>query len=585
MNLNLLTLFAPPAQNQAPALGGPNLPSSIGAPSSGANLGDVMFGQLLAAQLRNPQLKAALQNVTENVAQAGKIGDQLKAAVAQLLQNGTKLEAVVDQLAQTLGSDVLSQLQKQLGITPGADAQTTINRLIAQALGPPANGPPLPAAQVAAALVERLTEVADALAKVSDNAAGQQHESLGTTVSDAKAGDNPAPTTGTPTILQIVLAALQPYLATPLAQSTGSSTNSGTGPPAGNSSSGSSPQNLAPAPVPPPAPWVPTTVSSAPHATPAETAASGNAATATAQVTAQSSGGPTVAANPVLTLVGTGGDTVIGRILARAANVAANQAPAQPDAPQPGTATLQPQVAIAPAASATGGTAGDALLASLLRSLQTAFPPLGEAKSDSATADSGSSLGPVATTTPSTSSVFASLGLGPIVSTTFDSSAPAPAQNQPASTPSYVDPNGIVDQVLAGISMRYQPDGTQTVRMRLVPESLGDVTVNLQVQNGSVTATLLAQTTDVRDALLANQQLLVRSLADAGLKLSSFTVNLANGGLHYQQSQYSKTPQFGTTRRLLGTNSDSADDTVAAVPTFGPPQTQLAALQWLNALA
>jgi len=77
----------------------------------------------------------------------------------------------------------------------------------------------------------------------------------------------------------------------------------------------------------------------------------------------------------------------------------------------------------------------------------------------------------------------------------------------------------------------------------------------------------------------------VQSLNDAGLKLSSFTVNLSNGGLPYQQPQNQSQPQFGTTRRSMGLSPSGVDDAVAAVPTYGLPQTQLAALQWLNALA
>jgi flagellar hook-length control protein FliK len=149
-----------------------------------------------------------------------------------------------------------------------------------------------------------------------------------------------------------------------------------------------------------------------------------------------------------------------------------------------------------------------------------------------------------------------------------------------------VDANAVVDQVLSGISMRNLSDGTQTVRMRLIPESLGSVTVNLSVQGNSVNATLLAQNTDVRDALLANQQALARSLADAGLKLAGFTVNLANDGFsQHQQAAYQQT-RFGMSRRYSGMSSSSDESSVpAVVPTYGPPASQLAAIQWLNALA
>jgi flagellar hook-length control protein FliK len=188
--------------------------------------------------------------------------------------------------------------------------------------------------------------------------------------------------------------------------------------------------------------------------------------------------------------------------------------------------------------------------------------------------------------TPSVNTLANTFGLPSIVNTTVGNTAANTAQSQTLATAQPpVDPNAVVDQVLQGIQMRTLPDGSQTVQMRLVPESLGSVTVNLQVNNGSVNATLLAQNTDVRDALLANQQALARSLADAGLKLSGFTVNLANQN-QYQQQQQANQSRFGTTRRFLGITSSSADEqTVAAVPSYGPTSTQIAALQWLNALA
>jgi flagellar hook-length control protein FliK len=174
-------------------------------------------------------------------------------------------------------------------------------------------------------------------------------------------------------------------------------------------------------------------------------------------------------------------------------------------------------------------------------------------------------------------------GLPPLVTAAASNPAPTPSQSQPAAQQPPVDPNDVVDQVLQGIRMNTLSDGSQTVRMRLVPESLGSVTVNLQVQGSSVNATMTAQNTDVRDALLANQQMLTRSLADAGLKLSGFTVNLANQG--FQQQQNASQSRFGTTRRFVGVTTSSDDDAISSVPSYGPPSTQIAAMQWLNALA
>lgn len=227
----------------------------------------------------------------------------------------------------------------------------------------------------------------------------------------------------------------------------------------------------------------------------------------------------------------------------------------------------------------------DSLTASLLQSLQNAINSIPQQKNDSsATADSSTSTTGIGGAQTSTLLANASLGgLQPLVTTAGTNSVATPSQSQPTAYQPPVDPNAVVDQVLQGIRMNTLSDGSQTVRMRLVPESLGSVTVNLQVQGSSVNATLTAQNTDVRDALLANQQMLTRSLADAGLKLTGFSVNLTNQGFQQQQNQYQS--RFGTTRRFVGVTTSSDDDSIAAVPSYGPRSSQIAAMQWLNALA
>ncbi|MGH7662659.1 MAG: flagellar hook-length control protein FliK [Vulcanimicrobiaceae bacterium] len=549
MNTNLLNLFSTTGQTA----GSKSLASTSPLRSSGspaANLGDMMFGQLLTAQLQNTGTAPPLANgATSNLSSQALA--QLKTTIEQMLQAGVSVQQIANQLAQTLGSSLISQLQLA-GQSPGQNVNGSLVKMIAQALGPPGNGPPQ---TIADGLVQRFEQVANALAKIGANATGQQQDSLGT-ISDAKAGDTPAPN-NIAAVAQAALVALQ-QSAHPFA---------GTSQPAT-----------------PPAPWVPTASSNSNAATLAAAASTNN-------------GGPTVATNPSLSLVGTGADTVIGRILARAANVAANQSPSAQNAPspqsaQPGTAstqnapTLQPQIAVSAASNATNGAMNDALAASLLRTVQNALATLPQQKPDSS-ANSDSAVTATANINTSNASIFSSLGLAPVVNTTFGATpAGPPPQSVATNTPAQVDPNAVVEQVLQGISMRNLSDGSQSVRMRLVPESLGSVTVNLSIQGSSVNATLLAQNTDVRDVLLANQQALARSLSDAGLRLASFTVNLANNGHFQQQQQAYQQQRFGTIRRFFGNSSTSDEGAVSAVvPTYGPPSTQLAALQWLNALA
>ena len=567
MNSNLLNLFSLTSQTQkATSVGSALTGSPLGSPKTGANIGDLMFSQLLTAQLQSPKASSLGSAATSGLS---AISSQLQTLVQQLLQNGYSLEQIAKQLGGTLGSNFLAQLQLQGGLNSNADMRAALTQMIAQALGPPANGPPQTAAQAASAFVQRLMQVADTLTKVGANVTGQQQDSLGT-ISDANAGGTPAPNK-TAGILQAALVALQQFVATgttPNSNTTASSTN-------GQSQNGS--QN----PVPPPAPWVATT-SSTPNAAAQTTVDSSTTSAAQLQSIAHNTGGPTVATNPALTLIGTGADTVIGRILARAANVAATQAqntPTTAAATQNATPTLQPQLAVTQTAS--GDATNNSLASSVLQTLQNALAALPQPKTDpSATADA-STLAPGSTNNTMATASFVP---PPIVNTTVSTPATPSLPQPPPAPQTPVDANAVVDQVLQGISMRTLADGSQTVRMRLVPESLGSVTVNLQVTNGTVNATLVAQNTDVRDALLANQQMLSRSLADAGMKLAGFTVNLANQG-NYQQQQSAYQPRFGTTRRFIGVTSSADEDTVPAVPTYGPRSTQLAAIQWLNALA
>ena len=551
MNLNLQNLFSTTSQTSGGnALNGTPSLSGHGLGTAAAHLGDVMFGQLLSAQLQNGTTPTSLATSGANLSLSSQEMTQLKTTITQLLQAGGSAQQIANQLAQTLGSNFLAQLQLT-GLNPGNMGNSLI-QMLTQALGPPGNGPPQ---QVASALVQRFAQIANTLSKVA-NATGQQQDSLGT-ISDAIAGDTPAPNLAG--ILQTAIVALQQF-------ANGGSPNV--------SSSGASP-------AAPPAPWTSTNSSNP------EIGATQNALAA--QIAQSQGNGPTVAVNPSLALSGTGADTVIGRILARAANVAANQAQSASSAQTAADATqsttpLQPQLAVTAANSASNGATSDALAASLLRTVQTALASLSPPKSDSTNTVDASSA--ISGANQANSNVFASLGMTPVVNTTVGGNAAGPAVPQTAVPQAPVDPNAVVDQVLQGISMRTLTDGSQTVRMRLVPESLGSVTVNLSVQGGSVNATMVAQNTDVRDALLANQQALSRSLADAGLKLTSFTVNLANNGHFQQQQQAYQQARFGTTRRFLGITSSADESAVSSVvPTYGPPSTQLAALQWLNALA
>jgi flagellar hook-length control protein FliK len=137
----------------------------------------------------------------------------------------------------------------------------------------------------------------------------------------------------------------------------------------------------------------------------------------------------------------------------------------------------------------------------------------------------------------------------------------ASTQSQTAATANPpADPSAAVEQLISSMTMRTSTDGTSEVRLRLQPESLGTVTLKLTVDGNNVSANVVAQNGEARTALLAGQQHLARSLADSGLKLSSFTVDVSGGQTHDQNRD--QTSGFGrkyTVHEAAATDADSPD--------------------------
>jgi flagellar hook-length control protein FliK len=250
---------------------------------------------------------------------------------------------------------------------------------------------------------------------------------------------------------------------------------------------------------------------------------------------------------------------------------------------QPATATVAGQ---------TGAAAATNAVAAFLQTFQRALAssaqaagadPLGDqtqTNDPTAVASNGSNAG-------SAQSLLASLGaLQNAQSPSATSDATLATQTSPST--STTDPDAVVAQLLRGISMRDLGETSQ-IRLRLVPESLGDLSVKLTVDHsGSVSASVLAQTPQARDALIANQAQLTRSLSDAGLKLTSFSVDLSNSGANmFGQQQQQPQPQqqrFGIVQESPSASDDAGSDQLLAVPSFAPPVTAAAGAGSLNYL-
>ncbi len=166
-----------------------------------------------------------------------------------------------------------------------------------------------------------------------------------------------------------------------------------------------------------------------------------------------------------------------------------DRAPALPGPPTAGTAAAKPVAPVGPAF--TGGSGGPPS-----RDKQKNAPG-----ADGASAASGSPAG-TARTEP------------------FRPAAEA-ANPPPAGPP-------LVEQVAVRISPL--AEGLHEVEIRLEPDHLGKLTIDLRIQGGRVDALLQADNAEARAVLLREESSLRDALSSSGITLSSYTVSLAGNG-------------------------------------------------------
>lgn len=285
------------------------------------------------------------------------------------------------------------------------------------------------------------------------------------------------------------------------------------------------------------------------------------------------SDGRTVALAPAQAIA-TGGDALLGRILARAWLAGENRADA-PAARAVRTEDGKPDV---PAGEPSKTV--DAFLDAFATALARADAPRpdsshgAQAPPDPAVAALPAlpNAAPASSAAPSPAQLPFAI---PVAHDAAPVTPPAPASNLPLAP--QVDPHAVVEQVLRAMAI-HTADGASTVRLRLVPEHLGDVSVKLVVSGGSVDATLTAHSADAQNALAGGQSQLAKTLADAGLKLQSFSVGLAGGGSASagDQSDRKRFTAPSSVRRIGGVaaaddGDDAIDPGLLAMPTFAPP--------------
>lgn len=480
----------------------------------------------------------------------------VSADILAMLQSGMPFSVAVNQVSQKLADKIASALVSGTQHSIDSISKNKLVQAFASALAPPGAAPPGSSAEIAATLAQRLQTLVANLAGETQANVGQQNRFSGQVLDADPAKEIPAQQqSGQPASAgAAVLSFVDSILKDVLQQLAVPSGQFATAPPAG-----ATPlltphlQHLA--------------GFDGPLLTPHDSSVN-RAATA-----------------PLLTPRDPKPGDVLGRIIARAVisdartNAGSHAVAAAASAPQPAQQAQRP-----PATTpADVRTALDTLVAAVTAAGKDAGGAATSNQNGNAFSGAfGQRLAAQLTATHQTpvsdAGTFASQANALLGSWNAAAGATGTHGSGQASPSPYttVDANAVIDQVVKGFVVRSFGENNSEVRMRLSPEHLGDVSLKLSVVGGTISASITAQNADVRDTLLANQSQLSKSLADAGLKLANFSVDVSGGGAN-GSSQQQHLAQHAGVRRIgfAHTGSTGEDDlqsdALAATPNFGPP--------------
>ena len=424
----------------------------------------------------------------------------------------------------------------------------------ASALSPPGTAPPTSAQQEAATLVQRFTGIVNGLARGQTTNKGQKNEISGTLLDAKSAKEPPAPATtttpptaSTPALDAVIssLLSLLPNRLTPSANASGSpaandpvsrlgASIESTAMSASGSVSPPAPESVKAQPAPSAVASLPVPTLLANFATPPPPPLPHLGATPESPIRNAELGAPSAASTA------TAGQNLdlLGRMIARAAGTDATLTAARAAAGEPSSP------ASFASASLTGAPSSGQLDSNQMLRLTAALTAAAEGGAGSTGSHLSSGFG---SSTGRDSSSFGNQTSNAALGFTLPSlhgaaNAAAPSAAPPSSQP--LDVQALAEQMIAGMQLRTASDGSSQMQIKLVPEHLGEVAVKLTVSGTNVTANVVAQNADTRTALLANHQQLARSLADSGLKLTGFSVDVS-GGKHQDRGSDGKGPGLG----------------------------------------
>jgi len=188
----------------------------------------------------------------------------------------------------------------------------------------------------------------------------------------------------------------------------------------------------------------------------------------------------------------------------------------------------------------------------------TASPAQPNGAAQATPAPSGADAAPAAGT-PTGSGLVVPVLPAPVQITPGPTVSATPAAGQPT-------PPAVHEQVLTAVSPLLRgADGSYGVQLRLHPEDLGAVQVNVDVRHGEISIRLHATNEAARDALRSGLSDLRQQLEDQGLRAGSMEVGSGGANAQQRETSWSRS-QHVEVPRGDPTLSDQPVTTAAAAP-------------------
>ncbi len=157
---------------------------------------------------------------------------------------------------------------------------------------------------------------------------------------------------------------------------------------------------------------------------------------------------------------------------------------------------------------------------------------------------------------------FRNTTTGTGAASTFKQALSAASQNSSSATDVKATPYQVSQTILRGVNMMNE-GGKTVVTLKLQPESLGTVSLQVASDSGKISAQFNVGTPDARAALEASIPQMRQMLQTNGISLSHLSVNLTGGQSHSSHPQYQ--PRRQSTRFYTVTNSETQE----ALRSFG----------------